>query len=103
MRKRCVVCKRFYHPNEICANLCAYCWKDRSDAYMKGIVNLGEFSDGEVYRCFQCKHPIIFGGYMQWVRDANTFALHCIKCSDAKVRTDDQYRDTPFARSNRLQ
>ena len=102
-RIKCRVCKHSYHPNELLLGICAYCWKARSDAYINGKVQLDQYADGEVYRCFECKRPVVFGGYMQWVRDANTFALHCIKCSDAKYRADDQYRGTPFAFARKIQ
>ena len=95
--RKCRGCIRFVPPRELVTGLCGYCWRERLAATGESISELQGFTDGEIYRCMECKRTLNSIGYWQWVKDAARYAFLCLECGDKKIQTDEQYRGTPFA------
>lgn len=103
MRFKCKTCNGHYLIQELLAGICAHCLQLRAESYAPGKYEIPNFTDGQVYRCFECSTPIPKYGYLHWFNDAKVFGFLCVRCSDKKIMSDAQYRDTPFAFQHKAQ
>lgn len=103
MRYPCKTCNGHYPLTELIAGLCPYCLQKRSESYNPEKYEIPKFTDGSVYRCMECGKSLHKFAYLHWVTDAATFGLLCVSCSDKKVRTDAQFRNTPAAFQEKVQ